>query len=715
MRKIFFTFFIFLVTSVECVFAESENNWWIKYPVAKDDWLWSEMTDEGNGIFTHSTIWTGDGACINTAMQDEGSAYISNDEMIFDENVIFPLCRTEYTFTWNSNERKLYVSYSNSIQIITDNFSDFQVNVILKKGTGMVTIENSSDDNASILITATPVDGGIFEKWSDGNTDNPRQVTLAQDTTFVAEFANIITPTEAAKIASSLSSNQTTNSYYLIRGTVSEVTDVNSEYGNATFYLSDGTTNFYCYRVHYLFGQSFSSNSQIQVGDVVTISAQIKKHGYSTLEVSFGYLTYTNRISMFNIGNYAFRKLNSNNVSIFYAGRKENLKQVNIPDHVLYQDADYTITYTITLVDESGFYGCTNLTEVVISDNISVIGNIAFERCTNLRKVTIGKNVKTFLGDGNHCFWDCAKIDTVIWNATNCDDMDYSPFYSARENMKEIIISDDIEWIPANLCWGMTYLRKLDVPAGVTKIGKDAFHGCVNLETVNISNKVESIGQSAFNGCTALKTLSLGTNITSYSDSAFYNCTDLASIYNYREKPAKLGKEAFGNVDYFNCTLYVLEGSVGMYKSSGSDWKDFYFTEPIKTTETTITTNTVSVESTDNTVTLTWPTNNNAATYTIEITKDGIVFCRLIFNANGQLIGIAFAPSSDGSADSPAAVITTNGLQFTVTGLNKATNYGYSVIAKDASDATIASYSGSFKTTGVATAIENQKSKIKNC
>ena len=83
-----------------------------------------------------------------------------------------------------------------------------------------------------------------------------------------------------------------------------------------------------------------------------------------------------------------------------------------------------------------------------------------------------------------------------------------------------------------------------------------------------------------------------------------------------------------------------------------------------------------SVEPQDNAATVTWPTSENAATYTIEITKDGVVFCTLIFNGNGQLTGIAFAPGKNGNHHAPAAQMTANGLQFTVTGLNSARRAG---------------------------------------
>jgi len=53
-----------------------------------------------------------------------------------------------------------------------------------------------------------------------------------------------------------------------------------------------------------------------------------------------------------------------------------------------------------------------------------------------------------------------------------------------------------------------------------------------------------------------------------------------------------------------------------------------------------------------------------------------------------------------------------NGLQFTVTGLNSGTSYGYLVEAKSGST-TVASYTGEFETTGapaIATASESVES-----
>ena len=228
-----------------------------------------------------------------------------------------------------------------------------------------------------------------------------------------------------------------------------------------------------------------------------------------------------------------------------------------------------------------------------------------------------------------------------------------------------------------------------------------------------IGNSVTAIGANAFAGIETLKKITFGESVKTIGEQAFYNCVNLETIFNYRPTPTNTYSNAFDGVDKFECTLYVLPNSIDMYKAAAV-WRDFYYTYAIGAEEATVATNDVQVEPQDNAATLTWPTSNNAASYTIQITKDGVLFCTLIFNGNGQLTGIAFAPSRDGQAHAPQAIMTANGLQFTVTGLDSGTQYGYNVTAKDANDQPVATYSGEFTTTseGTATGIEEISSSL---
>ena len=54
---------------------------------------------------------------------------------------------------------------------------------------GEVTGDGLYTNDTTITITATPYEGYTFLRWSDGNTDNPRTLTVTEDITLTAEFA----------------------------------------------------------------------------------------------------------------------------------------------------------------------------------------------------------------------------------------------------------------------------------------------------------------------------------------------------------------------------------------------------------------------------------------------------------------------------------------------------------------------------------------------
>ena len=98
-------------------------------------------------------------------------------------------------------------------------------------------------------------------------------------------------------------------------------------------------------------------------------------------------------------------------------------------------------------------------------------------------------------------------------------------------------------------------------------------------------------------------------------------------------------------------------------------------------------------------VTITWPTEEGADTYTIVIKKDGEVVCTLTFNAEGQLLNIAFAPGRDGNRPAQyAEQVANSGFRFTVTGLEEDTSYDYTITTKDASGNSLTTHSGEFTT-----------------
>lgn len=78
------------------------------------------------------------------------------------------------------------------------------------------------------------------------------------------------------------------------------------------------------------------------------------------------------------------------------------------------------------------------------------------------------------------------------------------------------------------------YLTSVTIPSSVTRIGDCAFGDCPSLTSVTIPDSVTSIGHLAFAGfedSSGLTSVTIGSGVTSIGDSAFDCCFDLADVY----------------------------------------------------------------------------------------------------------------------------------------------------------------------------------------
>ena len=552
--------------------------------------------------------------------------------------------------------------------IFTALFEYNQCTLSLQCDENQGTVEGAGvfDYLAEVQISATPAYGYHFSSWSDGNTANPRTITITKDIALTANFAlnkyalNVSCNAEQGSVSGSGSYN------YLSNRTIEAIPN----YGYHFTQWSDGNTDnprTFVLAKDTTFTAQFAPNQY-------TLSLQCDDNQGSVEGAGvFDYLAEV-QISATPAYGYHF--------SSWSDGNTDNPRTITLTKDVTLTANFAPNTYTLNVscnaeqgsVTGSGSYNYLSNRTIEATSNYGYHfkqwsdGNTDNPRTIELRQDTTLEAIFAVdkygtCGDNLQLTW---RYDTGNQTLTISGEGDLTTNMrygvEAVKEMKELVIED-----------------------GVGVIGNEAF---ANIKTLN--------------------TITLGKDVRKLQERVFYNCYNLTAIYNYRKTPASATSNTFEEVDKYACTIYVLAGSEEMFRSA-TGWKDFYSILTIGATETTVSDNKVSVEPSDNSATVTWPVSNEAASYTIDITKDGVVFCRLTFNANGQLTGIAFAPGRDGQSMAPAAVMTANGLQFTVTGLDSNTQYGYSLTAKDANEQPIATYSGSFTTTseGVPTGIDN--------
>ena len=266
----------------------------------------------------------------------------------------------------------------------------------------------------------------------------------------------------------------------------------------------------------------------------------------------------------------------------------------------------------------------------------------------------------------------------MIWNAKNCTverkSGQYSPFYveNGESSISSFIFGNEVENVPDYLCYGLNKLTSVTIPNSVQTIGYRAFENCKYLEEVSFGTDIEEIGENVFAG-----------------DERIYSVTCYADV------TPTIYKSTFSEVSR-NAELYVLANLVKKYKVN-EYWSKFTIV-PISVDNTT--NGTLTVRPSDTDATFTWPADSNADSYTLTIQKGNVVFCRLIFNGEGQLTSIAFAPARGEAKHTPAASLSAEGYKFTVTGLDEASHYTYQIVVKDWENQVLNTYNGEFNTNG---------------
>ncbi len=107
-----------------------------------------------------------------------------------------------------------------------------------------------------------------------------------------------ITIAEAIQIGNALGKDETSAEQYILKGTVTEIKEASTSYGNLTFYIKDNSTEetFYIFRVYYLDNQKYTENDPtLEIDDEVVVVGQIQNYKGTTLELVKGYVKEHNK------------------------------------------------------------------------------------------------------------------------------------------------------------------------------------------------------------------------------------------------------------------------------------------------------------------------------------------------------------------------------------------------------------------------------------
>ena len=559
---------------------------------------------------------------------------------------------------------------------------------------GTVTGGGTYDKGELVKITATPYEGYVFKEWSDGNTDNPRYLTVSSNINLTAYF-------EQPDFQYEINSDGRTVTLTKARDGI-EVANIPSIV----------TINGKSYTVTKIGDKAFRWCTELVSVTIPNTVTSIGEEAFWDCNITS--ITIPNSVT--SIERWAFIGC-------------ENLASVIIPNSVTtigeqaFSDCrsltSITIPNSVRTIDFATFDCCESLTSITIPNSVTTIGELAFRNCESLTSITIPNSVTSV---GSAAFLGCDKL-TFIKIDSDADVSEADLEFTKNDIRYRILSKTSVEitynehYDEEKDIWISDYLGDFVIPDSVemtnntyvvTGIGEYAFY-CSSITSITIPNIITTIGEGAFYNCTGLTSIILPKSVNSINAGAFEECANLTSIMCLAEIPPIISEKISDCGDGYdddNCyknpfntggrnvvTVYVPNDAVTLYKVA-LDWRNSPVDiQPIPAENVSLSKDEVVVNVEKTTADFSMPANESANSYTLTIRNNGVTFCTLTFNANGQLTDIDFSTTK--SYELKADV---SAFKFTVTGLSEASDYRYSFKVLNASKAVLKEYVGSFTT-----------------
>ena len=201
--------------------------------------------------------------------------------------------------------------------------------------------------------------------------------------------------------------------------------------------------------------------------------------------------------------------------------------------------------------------------ELVMGDNLEKISDFAFKNCKKLKKLTLSPRLERigldpFPGGITEVYSPSAEVIAFL----KVDDDIYHGYLGSS-------LGDSYELYIDNIP-----VEDLEIKALKPDLGNCCFEGVNNVKSICLDEGIKSAGYNSFSYCKSLKSLTFPATFEKISTN-FWGCPSLESITFKNPVPPALIGNPFAFYDEIdedvtaNCTLYVPEESVDLYKS---DW-----------------------------------------------------------------------------------------------------------------------------------------------
>ncbi|MBQ2434934.1 MAG: leucine-rich repeat domain-containing protein, partial [Bacteroidaceae bacterium] len=186
----------------------------------------------------------------------------------------------------------------------------------------------------------------------------------------------------------------------------------------------------------------------------------------------------------------------------------------------------------IKTIGEYAFDGCSSMGVLVIGDNVNNIKRYAFSGCTGLTHIYLGKSLRFGI--------------------------DFSQVFDAQMNLDKISIPDE------NTAYSDEGNCLVDIANNLW----------IGTNSSAIPNRVTAIRDYAFSGRKGLTSIVIPAGVTKIGEDAFYNCENLNLVVCMGENPPSYTETTFAAIPYDAVLLVPTEEAAEAYNSEG--WGDYF-------------------------------------------------------------------------------------------------------------------------------------------
>ena len=102
--------------------------------------------------------------------------------------------------------------------------------------------------------------------------------------------------------------------------------------------------------------------------------------------------------------------------------------------------------------------------------------------------------------------------------------------FRSCDNLRSVSLPDTIVELEKSAFMFCSRLTTINLPEGITKIGSECFWHCVSLKSIKLPNSLETLSEEMFKGCTGLTSLAIPGGIIAIPESLCSGCTNLTHV-----------------------------------------------------------------------------------------------------------------------------------------------------------------------------------------